>query len=164
MKKLINLGVENLFNLQEKKRVRLTNIISIFFTCLALFYIIFFAALGFYNYVYFLFVILLGYAIPLYFNNKGLYNWGKASLVFWCNAGGLIFGIGFGKESGIHLVMIGFSSIPFLFYDFKQKLPILLGSGFSLIGAFIIYYNIFGPQETIDPQVGQIISGAMILT
>lgn len=161
---IVRTGTQSVGNIEKVKQIRLVNLISLCFSSFAVFYIAFFGILGFEIYSLILIPVLLGYLSPIFFNKRNLYLVAALSLVFWCHAAGTLFGLAFGAESGIHIVIFGFSCTSFLFFNVRKPTPYLLSLFVSLPCILAIHFSWIAPWEEIVEPAKTIINVAMILT
>lgn len=127
---------------QAKRKVKLANIVSfiVFFTNTS-----YIPVLHILNLSHIQNVLIFGsfayIAVPL-LNKFGFTVFSRISLIFSMMVILLYYSYVLGKQSGVHIMFIAFSSLPFVFFEFKNRIQVIFTSSAGLI-CFILfeYFN-----------------------
>ncbi|MCW5909355.1 MAG: hypothetical protein KIS94_15930 [Chitinophagales bacterium] len=159
----ISIGVKSHTSLHQRRYILLTN--SINFTTLFLIppYAILFYALGYTWHALFLIPVFFLIAIPLFLTYMQYYMVARILLLFLLNLILGVYALLFGRESGIHLLYMVFSTVPLLLFPLRN-FPYIISSWFvSVVCYCVVRYEFILLDTQVNANAQQVISFSIVL-
>lgn len=157
-----NIGIDNAMHLQQAKRIRLANQVSVSFSFIAFCYIFVFYFLGFAREALQVVLITVLMTGTMWFNYKGRYTFAKFWLILVTNLAVLLFAFYFGRKGGLHLIFFAVVCLSWLFFEVTEIAKLVAG---ILIPLTCFYIFAISPGEAlvaIDPAVQQLLYLSLI--
>ncbi|MBK8398346.1 MAG: SpoIIE family protein phosphatase [Leptospiraceae bacterium] len=134
---IIKLGEKFGTSDSERKRIKLSNMLSLLFIANNLFYSILFSYLKIPEYSGMLYATIILYIFTFFLNKYGKHKAGRLLLITNGTFIVLYYDILMGKAANVYILFVAFAAFPFVFFDIKEKFSLLYGLSLGPI-SFIV--------------------------
>lgn len=138
LESIINLGIDFTIAESEKRRIKLSNILNLFFIITNVFYTLILYLMSISEYSVMLYIGEIIYLLCLYLNKLGKHNFSRNLMMTISTSTVLYYSIVMGKSSSVYVIFISFGAFPFVLFDVKEKFSLLYGLSLGPIGFIIV--------------------------